>query len=278
MARWGFVLLLAALLTCSCGSSQVRPLSPPDRAILSQAPRAGVEYVAIVGDSDTSGSQAGGVGANGWPALVTANLRDAGITIKPRIGASGDSRYVVGAGSKVRSFSDEVGRVVGSSNRLVVVFGSRNDGWNDAPPFFHNALVTAIHDTLAKVKKMAPNAALLVIGPAWTTWTREEPTPAIHFVTEALNAQATASGAVFIDPIAERWFADRPDLIGADGVNPNDAGHAFMAEKIGPLMTQLLNTASAPSTINPPLEPTPNATNSSPAETPPPANAPAPTP
>ena len=44
------------------------------------------------------------------------------------------------------------------------------------------------------------------------------------------------AGATFVDPIAERWFVDRPDLIGRDGVHPTDAGHAYMADKIAPLI------------------------------------------
>jgi lysophospholipase L1-like esterase len=47
-------------------------------------------------------------------------------------------------------------------------------------------------------------------------------------------------GATFVDPIAEHWFVGRPDLIGADGVHPNDAGHQYMADRIAPLIrTQL---------------------------------------
>ena len=45
-----------------------------------------------------------------------------------------------------------------------------------------------------------------------------------------------AAGATFVDPIADRWFVGRPDLIGADGVHPNDAGHAYIADKIAPLI------------------------------------------
>ncbi|ETB08755.1 hypothetical protein O980_21950 [Mycobacterium avium subsp. paratuberculosis 08-8281] len=51
-----------------------------------------------------------------------------------------------------------------------------------------------------------------------------------------------AAGATFIDPIAEHWFVGRPDLIGADGVHPNDAGHQYMADKIAPLIRTQLST------------------------------------
>ena len=41
---------------------------------------------------------------------------------------------------------------------------------------------------------------------------------------------------MFVDPIAEGWFVGRPDLIGADGIHPTDAGHAYMAARIAPLI------------------------------------------
>jgi lysophospholipase L1-like esterase len=57
---------------------------------------------------------------------------------------------------------------------------------------------------------------------------------------DTLRGQAKAIGAVFVDPLAEGWFVGRPELIGADGVHPTDAGHAYMAEKIAPLIRSQL--------------------------------------
>ena len=53
---------------------------------------------------------------------------------------------------------------------------------------------------------------------------------------DILRDQARQVGATFVDPIAERWFFDNPELIGADGIHPTDAGHAYMADKIAPLI------------------------------------------
>jgi lysophospholipase L1-like esterase len=55
-------------------------------------------------------------------------------------------------------------------------------------------------------------------------------------IRDALKYQAGVAGATFIDPIAQGWFVGRPELIGKDGVHPTDAGHAYMAEKIAPLI------------------------------------------
>ena len=60
-------------------------------------------------------------------------------------------------------------------------------------------------------------------------------------IRDALDYQAGLAGATYVDPIAAGWFVGRPDLIGADGVHPTDAGHAYTADKIAPLIgAQLL--------------------------------------
>jgi lysophospholipase L1-like esterase len=76
-----------------------------------------------------------------------------------------------------------------------------------------------------------------VIGPPWPT---ADVPDAVLQVRDVLYGQARAAGATWIDPIAERWFVGRPDLIGHDGVHPNDAGHAYLADKIAPLIAAQL--------------------------------------
>ena len=67
-------------------------------------------------------------------------------------------------------------------------------------------------------------------------------------IRDALKYQAGVAGATFVDPIAAGWFVGRPDLIGKDGVHPTDAGHAYMADKIAPLiraqLSRLIGTQS----------------------------------
>jgi lysophospholipase L1-like esterase len=55
-------------------------------------------------------------------------------------------------------------------------------------------------------------------------------------IRDILDTAALAAGAAFVDPLTERWFVGMPDLIGADGVHPTDAGHAYLADKIAPLI------------------------------------------
>ena len=41
-----------------------------------------------------------------------------------------------------------------------------------------------------------------------------------------VRAAGTSCGALFIYPLAERWFSDDVGLIGPDRISPTDAGHA----------------------------------------------------
>jgi lysophospholipase L1-like esterase len=82
-------------------------------------------------------------------------------------------------------------------------------------------------------RRTAPGARLLVIGPPWPTADVPE---SVLRIRDILGAAARTAGATFVDPLAEGWFVGQPELIGADGVHPTDAGHAYMADKIAPLI------------------------------------------
>jgi lysophospholipase L1-like esterase len=115
---------------------------------------------------------------------------------------------------------------------LVVFFGSRND--QDVPP---DQLTTLTNDALSAARRTAPTARMLVIGPPWPT---ADVPPAVLQIRDILNGAARSVGAAFVDPIGAGWFVGRPDLIGSDGVHPTDAGHAYMAAKIAPLIAAQL--------------------------------------
>lgn len=187
--------------------------------------------VAVIGDSFTSGSSEGGVGPNGWPALARKSLGDENIDIDIRYAPEGGAGYAA-VGNYGGVFGDQVDAVVGIASDLVVFFGSTNDGV--APP---DELRTAVGDDLARAKALAPNAKLLVIGPTWPT---PEPPAEMVGARDILRDQATAAGAVFVDPLAERWIAEAPQMIGGDGIHPTDEGHKYLAEKIAPVIARAL--------------------------------------
>lgn len=187
--------------------------------------------VAVIGDSYTTGGVEGGQGPNGWTARSWQVLAGQGFLINPDVAAEGGAGYGI-RGNRGSVFGDLTPRVVRPDDSLVVFFGSRND--QDVDP---HVLAGAAHDCFAFARRTAPSARLLVIGPPWPT--ADVPGSVLQ-IRDALYGQARAAGATWIDPIAERWFVGRPDLIGSDGVHPNDAGHAYMADKIAPLIAAQL--------------------------------------
>ncbi len=187
--------------------------------------------VAVIGDSYTAGTEEGGLGANGWTAVAWQTLARQGFPVLANVAAEGRAGYGA-VGNRGSVFLDLTGRAVRPGVQLVVFYGSRND--QDVRT---DQLTAQVADALRLAKRTAPTARLLVIGPPWPT---AEIPAAVLSIRDVLRAQAGAVGARFVDPIAARWFVDQPELIGPDGVHPTDAGHAYMADKIAPLIASEL--------------------------------------
>lgn len=183
--------------------------------------------VAVVGDSYTTGTDEGGQGSKGWTTRAWQQLARQGVQIAPDVAAEGGAGYGM-PGVHGSVFEGLAARVVRPDDSLVVFYGSRND-----QPVDPAMMSGDIHDALEVARRVAPKAQLLVIGPPWPT---ADVPPAVTFIRDVLAGEARAEGATFIDPIAERWFVGSPELIGPDGVHPTDAGHAYMANKIAPLI------------------------------------------
>ncbi|MDR3660740.1 MAG: SGNH/GDSL hydrolase family protein [Mycobacterium sp.] len=216
-----FLLACALLAVAAVGA----PI--PAHAYRNVTRGAPLERVAVVSDSYTNGTDLGGQGPHGWPTQAWRSLAAEGVPVAADVAAEGRAGYVV-RGDHGSIFGDLTARAVRPDDVLVVFFGSRNDEGVDPLQ-----LSGAAHDAFMQARAKAPAAKLLVIGPPWPT---PDVPPAVLQIRDVLSMQAGFAGAVFIDPIAERWFMDRPDLIGRDGVHPTDAGHAYLAALIAPLI------------------------------------------
>lgn len=183
--------------------------------------------IAVIGDSYTAGFEDTGRGAANWTERAWQTLAGRGVYVSADVAAEGGAGYAV-RGNHGGLFGDLTARVVQPDDALVVFFGSRND--EDVEP---GQLSRLIADTLGLARRAAPSARMLVIGPPWPT---AEVPGNVWRIRDILSAEARVVGAEFIDPLAERWFVGRPELIGPDGVHPTDAGHAYMADKIVPLI------------------------------------------
>lgn len=187
--------------------------------------------IAVIGDSYTEGSGEGGTGPNSWPQVAWSMLAQQGLTVDGAVAAEGAAGYGH-RGVNGDLFRDLLPRVVRPDDALVVFFGSRNDELVDPLAFAGLAA-----DTLLAARLSAPAAKFLVIGPLWPV---AAPPPEVLRARDILSGAAGLVGAVFVDPIAEGWFDNRPDLIGGDRIHPNDAGHVYLAEKIAPLIYEQL--------------------------------------
>jgi len=183
--------------------------------------------VAVIGDSYTTGTDEGGVGPKSWPAHAWQTLAARGVRITPDVSAEGRAGYGV-RGDHGSIFEDLTGRAVKPDDALVVFFGSRNDQGVDP-----EVVAVKARESFDLARRYAPGARLLVIGPPWPT---ADVPPDMLQIRDVLYNAAQAGGAAWVDPIAEGWFVDRPDLIGPDGVHPNDDGHVYMADRITPLI------------------------------------------
>lgn len=191
-----------------------------------------VNHIAVIGDSYTTGGDLGGLGSNGWTARAWQWLTQQGIPISADVSAEGGAGYGT-RGNHGSVFEDLTARAVKPDDVLVVFFGSRNDQAVDP-----TQLSILAWGTFQLARSSAPKARFLVIGPPWPT---ADPPEAVLRIRDTLKYQAGIVGATFIDPIAAGWFVGRPELIGKDGVHPTDAGHAYMAEKIAPLIGSQLS-------------------------------------
>ena len=188
-------------------------------------------HVAVIGDSYTTGTDEGGLGPKSWTARAWQTLAQRGVRIAADVAAEGKAGYGV-PGDHGSVFEDLTARAVKPDDALVVFFGSRNDQGVDP-----ELLAERARATFDLARGLAPSARFLVIGPPWPT---PDVPDSLLQIREVLSAAAEAAGATFIDPIAERWFVGRPDLIGVDGVHPSDAGHQYLADMIAPLIRMQL--------------------------------------
>jgi lysophospholipase L1-like esterase len=183
--------------------------------------------IAVIGDSYTTGGDEGGLGPKGWTTRAWQLLAREGVPVTADVAAEGGAGYGT-RGDHGSVFEDLTADVVKPDDVVVVYFGSRNDQGVDP-----TQLSILAYGTFQLARRTAPSAKFLVIGPPWPT--ADPPDPVLR-IRDALKYQAGVAGATFIDPIAAGWFVGRPDLIGKDGIHPTDAGHAYMAQKIAPLI------------------------------------------
>jgi lysophospholipase L1-like esterase len=172
----------------------------------------------FLGDSYTSGYLGIGEGPNGWPAIVSGSAGWRMVNLaEPGIGFVNP-----GWTTPVRT---QVAEAIRLNPDLVVLAAGHND-----EHYGTDRTARAADSALSELSAGLPGAVLVVIGPIWYDGS---PVPSIVALRDHLRARAGATGALFIDPIAGRWFAgSNHQFIGADGVHPTSAGHRHIARLV----------------------------------------------
>lgn len=199
--------------------STLSPADQPSREAVDVTP-----VLAVYGDGYALGNDMGGLGPAGWPALVARQVgAELVLNAVPQagyasIGITGQNYPAVVTSSPVPGAA------------VTILFGSRNDTDEDL------AVVQANAEKAISAAEQA-SGSVVVIGPVWDD--ADVPAAALA-VRDIVEAAARAAGVTFVDPLAEGWFARETGLISVDGISPNDAGHAYLAGRIAPVIATML--------------------------------------
>ena len=183
--------------------------------------------IVVIGDGYTARTAQGGEDPLAWPALLEQRLDDADVEVSAADGAGFVTPNVFG-----RTIGSLAAAAPMADADLIVVFGGRADG--PVPP---EEVATAAGAVLERARVAAPDAPILVIGPAWPD---AQVPPEVLADRDAIAGVAAQAGVPFVDPLAEGWFVDRVDLIAADGVHPTPQGHQYLADLIEPIVRDAL--------------------------------------
>jgi lysophospholipase L1-like esterase len=173
----------------------------------------------FLGDSYTTGWNGAGLGARGWPRRV--GLAKGWRTVNLAVAGTG----FINPGWTNQPVRSRVSAAIARHPDIVFVAAGHNDShWSAA------ATAKAADKVIDRLHKALPHAVLVIVAPIWPNG---NPPARCLALRDHLRRKAAAVHAIFIDPLAERWFAGKyRRLIGSDGIHPTDAGHLRMAKRV----------------------------------------------
>lgn len=239
--RWraagtGALMLAVVVLTGAIVVAHARQEQPIP--IVSSAPLGNQKpmKVVVVGDSFTGDTPSGGLGPTSWHQLDFRQLRKNGFDITAHISDEVGSGYVA-RGNKGTTFGDKVRSLVEPGDNLVIIFGGTSDA-AEKP----ESVAAAVSDAFSHVRTASPRAKLIVVGPVSPA---ADPGPAVPRVRDIVKREAAKIDAVFVDPIADQWLVGDPNLTRQYGLGATDAGHAYIADKLLPIIQRVLVSAAS---------------------------------
>lgn len=187
--------------------------------------------VAVYGDSFTSGTGYGGLGPANWTVLVRDRLR-----LNLANDAVSGSAYVRVLAGLHSSFPYAAAVWPVPDAAVVLLFGGVNDSQQDP-----NAVGMQATVQIAVARAGSPRAQIVVVAPQWPA---TPPTANLLAIRDQVAAAAQQPGVTYVDPSG--WFQGHPDLIASDGLHPTDRGHAYLADRLAPIIADALQRAGIP--------------------------------
>ncbi|WP_166785098.1 SGNH/GDSL hydrolase family protein [Cryobacterium sp. Hz7] len=216
------VLLAGAVALAMLAQSGVlgRGLGEADPGPAARGP--GETVVAFYGDSYTRGT-GGSATDKRWSTIVSAE-RD-WTEVNP-------SRNGLGFVNQRRE-DDLIDQVIAARPDIVISTMGLND--NFSMPSRADEIEAAITRDFETIRAALPEARLIVVEPFWYT---EERPDSVEQIIGWVQAAALGADADYISG-ASYWLDGHPEWMADDGLHPNDAGYAALAERMDAALAAL---------------------------------------
>ncbi len=176
-----------------------------------------VPVVAFIGDSYSQGIGASTIGSR-WTTLAAASMGWSELNL-----SEGGTGYTTSYEGKQTDYSTKIAEVAAAKPDIVVISGGRNDYQAGNSTVAGTAAVTL----LGMLHSVVPDADLVVVSPVWDS---SVPPEEFDEMANGIEMAAVSSGVEFVN-IGEP-LAAHPEMMAADGLHPNDAGHHAIAERV----------------------------------------------
>ena len=130
------------------------------------------------------------------------------------------------------TYRQQIDTLIDADPDVIVVSGAINDLGSTL-----GEIEAAAHATFVTLQSTFPRARVYAVGGVYAGVDDGIGGPTLEEVDLIIAAQAAAAGATFVDIGAP--LKDRPDLLAEDGVHPNSAGHAVIAELTSNVIGQI---------------------------------------
>ncbi len=224
--RWLLVGALV-LLTAVGLAASLRSRPDPPAALAPGPVAARVEpllspTVAFLGDGPTAGAGATGPAAR-WTSLVSSQQG----WVEVNHGVAGTGYAAEGAFPDQRPYTARVAEVVAGGPDVVVVSGGRNDDTSS------NDYADSVGQVFSELRQGLPRAHLIAVSPLWDD---DEPPEGLDELGRVVRSQVENVGGTYLE--VGQPLQSSPQLVGADGVQPDDAGHAAVAAAVQEAMAE----------------------------------------